>query len=722
MPPLSTPRRFAGAGRWLGLAVAVTALALPAAAQRTVTLRMNASTMPDTLKTTQALAGAQLRGCLDGCTGDQSALPGGQIIAWNANTTLLPQNVGGDYWQVQFQIPDNNLLNFKFYFDQSDRAVANGGSGIGGWEDGDNLTIPAGTGPVALDLHYFNRTGGNQAYDWRPFVANGDSIAVWFRVYMKSQDAQTRGYTNDDANLRVSLRGNFGVPGTDNPGSTGGVGAGGQILDWGSTAGAPEARLTRESTNNAQPGYDIFSGLVKYPASSAGKRQTYKFYFEDSDVTGDAGYEGGATLPNDRTFTIPAAGSDTTLYIKNFSDSPAGVPAAQITSATTFAVDVRPLSDAGIFQVADDAIQVRGGFNGWDCPADNNDDCALGRIPSSFNYTRQIPVTSPAGTMWAYKYFVDFTPALANPDFGYEEPLDYGGGNRFYTTNGNNTQEIGTQFFNGIRADNVIAAGTTINVGFQVDMRPALAFAPRAFNPATDQVTIFFQDPIWNITQGRAPAANTPVPNFVLTDPDGDGIYTGSIPVKGPTYNGIGYQAAFGNTADGYYTEGEGGFEGGRRRYRYVLNRTAASYQFPKDTFRPNTTGNPLPWEINPTGPFQPGDPRIKNSRPNGFVDDGTTVANEDGPGREGTLAISALAPNPTTGIARMTVRTAEGEALTVRVYDVMGRMVQSVTEGALASGEQRLEVNTQGLAAGIYVVRATAGTSVATRRLTVIR
>ena len=704
MPPISTPRRLAGVGRWLGLAVALTAIALPASAQRTVTLRMNSATMPDTLKADQALAGAQVRGCLDGCTGDQSDLPGGNIIAWNANTTLLPQNVGGDYWQVQFQIPDDNLLNFKFYFDQAETL------GIGGWEDGDNLTIPAGTGDVALDLHYFNKTGVNQPYDWRPFAAGGDSVAVWFRVYMNTQDALARGYSRDDANLRVSLRGDFG---TNN-----GVGAGGPITDWGSTAGAPEALLTREGTDNSKPGYDLFSGVVRYPAASAGMTQNYKFYFEDTDVTGDAGYEGQS---NNRTFTIPAASSDTTLFYSFYSNSPAATAEPIITSETTFSVDVRPLSDSGIFQVADDAIQVRGGFNGWDCPADNNDDCALGRIPSSFNYVRAIPIASQAGTRWAYKYFVDFTPALTNPDFGYEEPLDYGGGNRFFTTNGTTSQDIGTQFFNGIRADNVIAAGQTINVGFMVDMNPALTFAPRAFNPATDEVTIFFQDPIWNITQNRTPDSNTPVPGFILTDTDGDGIYTGSIPVVGPTYNGIGYQAAFGNATDGYYTEGEGGFEGGRRRYRYILDRTASSYQFARDTFRPNTAGNPLPWEINPTGPFAPGDPQAPNSVPNGYVDNGT-VANEGGPGLAGTLQLSPLAPNPTTGIARMTVRTAEGEALTVRVYDVMGRMVQTITEGARSTGEQRLEVNTQGLAAGVYVVRATAGTSVATRRLTVIR
>ena len=703
MLPSVHPRRLAGASRWLGLAIALVAVAAPATAQRTVTLRLNSSSMPDTLRTTQALAGAQVRGQLASGT----ALPGGGVIDWNASTTVRPTNVAGDYWQVQFQIPNNDLLNFKFYFDQSE-ANPPAGPGIGGWENdsdlpGGNHQIPAGTGPVTLDLHYFNKTGGNRSYNWRPFTAGGDSIAVWFRVYMNTENAVVKGYTRDDANLVVNLRGNFG--------ERGGIGSGGAITDWSGAAG----RLRRESTDPTKPGYDLFSGLVRYPATAAGQTQNYKFFFNDTSVSGDGGYEDG----DNRTFRIPAAGRDTTLYYRRFSNSRA-VVGNVVTSSVTFAVDVRPLSDAGVFQVADDAIQVRGGFNGWDCPAGNDDDCALARIPSSFNYTRQIPITAIANSPLTYKYYVNFTPALANPDNGYEEPLDFGGGDRTFTFQGaSGGQALGTQFFNGIRPANVIPTGRTVSVGFQVDMRPARTFSPRAFNPVTDQVTIFFQDPIWKITQGYNPVNDTPVPGFVLTDPDNDGIFTGSIPVRGPTYNGIGYQAAFGNATDGYYAEGSGGFQPGRRRYRYITSTTATTFQFGRDVFRPNSAGNPLPWEINPTGPFTPG--QIPNSRPNGFTDPGA-VANDDGPGRAGELQLSALYPNPTTGVARMTVRTAEGETLTVRVYDVMGRVVSTAVEGVRSTGEQTVQIDTQGLAAGVYVVRAESGTAVATRRLTVIR
>src|SRR5690606_25547240 len=113
--------------------------------------------------------------------------PSGETLDWGSATTLVPDNDGGDYWSIDFQIPENDKLSFKFYFQQSEDA------GIGGWEDnaagtgGNDYVIEAGTGDVALDLHYFNKTGTAQPFDWRPFSVEGDSVGVWFRVYMNTE-------------------------------------------------------------------------------------------------------------------------------------------------------------------------------------------------------------------------------------------------------------------------------------------------------------------------------------------------------------------------------------------------------------------------------------------------------------------------------------------------------------------------------------------------------
>ncbi len=737
MRPFSTPLR------WLGVLALTACIATPALAQRNVTLRMNSATMPDTVKA-DASAGVAVRGCLDGCTGDQSALPGGQTIAWNDNTTLKPTNDGGDYWTIDFQIPDNEKLNFKFYIDQSETA------GVGGWEEGGNQEIAAGTGDVTLDLHYFEKVAGDQAYDWRPFAAAGDSIAVWFRVYMLTDQALDKGYSRDDDALVVGVRGNFGTLGaTDNDGA---------ITDWGSGSDDDQiVALTRESEEGSRPGYDLFSGVVRYPASaaSAADNPTYKFYFRDANSTGDGGYESA----DNRSFTLPDAGRDTTLHWVYYGNSPAAdapVNQNEVTREVSFSVDVTPVNSIGLFTTSDDKIQIRGQvvMTDWsDCQGGANptDGCVLTQsVSGDLIYNSDQNITGEAGDEFQYKYFVDFNNPDGSPQFddgtdnadnelvlGWEEPLDYGGANRRLTFSGEDTVRE-TEFFNSIRDGNLIPSGETVDVQFTVDMSGAAAFGSRAFNPATDSVTVVFEDPIWLFTQGYDLTfedgglvqfgSNRGIAGFKLSDPDGDLVYTGSLTVNGPTYNAIGYHYAFGGTsATGLYEEGtrsDGAF--GRRRYRYITDTSNATFEFGRDVFRPNNSDLPsgievslLPWEVNPTGPFVAGD--WPASVRNGYDDTGNlATSTPTGPASD-ALSLGNVYPNPTTGTARVVVSGRADARVSVRVYDVTGRVVATVAEDAAIDGRP-LEFDVSGLASGLYLVRADSEAGVATQRLTVVR
>ncbi len=698
------------------MATLAVALAGPALAQRTVTLRLNTATMPDTVAAGPA-ADVQVRGQL----GSGTALPGGGVIDWNDNTTLRPTNDGGDYWSIDFQIPDDDQLSFKFYVGQSE-----GENLPGGWEEGGDQVVPAGTGDVMLDLHYFEKVAGDQEYDWRPFAADGDSVAVWFRVYADTDDADTRDLTIDDAGLQVGARGNFGTLGA--------VDSEGAVVDWGDGGETDTGvTLTRESDDAARPGFRLFSGVAKFPASSVGETVNYKFFFTDSDVSGDGGYESG----DNRTFVIPAAGADTTLHWVFYSNSPANT-GSNVTSNVTFQVDVSPLTSIGLFQISDDFVQTRGGFNGWDCPDDNQDDCLLQQIPGTADFARQVPVTSAPGSALPYKFYIDFRNPEGGAQFqnalgedldvGWEEPLDTGGGDRTFSFAGSD-QTIEEQFFNSVRSGNVIADGQSVDVTFMVDMSEALSFTDtegRTFNPAVDTVSVQFEDTVWRLTQGIIPGSDDEIDTgsggslftgFKLTDDDGDGVYTGVLTVNGPTYNGIGYRYTFGNDTDGLQVEGEGGFDAGRRRYRYITDVAASEFAFALDTFRPANARTP--WEVNPTGSVAPGD--LPFSIANGEADGGIVTANEDGPGQSGTLALGAVYPNPTTGLARFAVTSAPDELVTIRVYDVTGRVVADVVEGGAVSGRV-LEVDTAGMAAGLYLVRAESAAGVAVRRLTVVR
>ena len=65
-------------------------------------------------------------------------------------------------------------------------------------------------------------------------------------------------------------------------------------------------------------------------------------------------------------------------------------------------------------------------------------------------------------------------------------------------------------------------------------------------------------------------------------------------------------------------------------------------------------------------------------------------------------------------------LRAPSGDAVTVAVYDALGRRVATVHDGPVAA-EQAFTVDVSGLPAGVYVVRASGGVASA-QRFTVVR
>jgi len=85
-------------------------------------------------------------------------------------------------------------------------------------------------------------------------------------------------------------------------------------------------------------------------------------------------------------------------------------------------------------------------------------------------------------------------------------------------------------------------------------------------------------------------------------------------------------------------------------------------------------------------------------------------------------MALRAPSPNPMR--SRATLRYALPEAAEVRIalYDVMGRRVQTVTEGRQESGRKQIQINGSDLTSGVYFLRFRANEHVQTQRITVIR
>ena len=87
-------------------------------------------------------------------------------------------------------------------------------------------------------------------------------------------------------------------------------------------------------------------------------------------------------------------------------------------------------------------------------------------------------------------------------------------------------------------------------------------------------------------------------------------------------------------------------------------------------------------------------------------------------------ITISAPYPNPTHGLTRFSVSSASGSSVRVDVFDVLGRRVATLHDGRVPAGTpQSVTFDTNGQAAGLYVVRAVSDDgTIETRQVMVLR
>lgn len=101
-------------------------------------------------------------------------------------------------------------------------------------------------------------------------------------------------------------------------------------------------------------------------------------------------------------------------------------------------------------------------------------------------------------------------------------------------------------------------------------------------------------------------------------------------------------------------------------------------------------------------------------------VADGGVVAQEgDAPE---AWRLGAVTPNPARGSAHVALSLPQAGTVTVEVLDALGRRVLVVHDGPLGAGTHALALDTQALPAGVYLLRAEASGTQATRRLVVAR
>ena len=183
----------------LGLLLCCMFAVADAHAQRTVTMRLNMASVPDTVN---GMGLVEVRGA-GGVEGNVApyTLVDGNIIDWGSDSTLEPVNEKGpngedsDYWNITFQIADTVRLQHKFYSDQLNLSLN------AGWEADPNPYIEPGSGDVDLGLHFFEAqipwhgaSGRRGDYNWLPWEPKMDSVAVWYRVAMFGLHSEDSGY------------------------------------------------------------------------------------------------------------------------------------------------------------------------------------------------------------------------------------------------------------------------------------------------------------------------------------------------------------------------------------------------------------------------------------------------------------------------------------------------------------------------------------------------
>ncbi len=107
------------------------------------------------------------------------------------------------------------------------------------------------------------------------------------------------------------------------------------------------------------------------------------------------------------------------------------------------------------------------------------------------------------------------------------------------------------------------------------------------------------------------------------------------------------------------------------------------------------------------------------------FANAEVTLWRHDGTGIEGAEGSGAqisVLPNPCQGVSSVRFATvAPGEA-SVQVFDLQGRLVQTLHQGFLEEGSHGIPLDASGLASGLYFVRINANGVEATRSVAVIR
>tara|TARA_R110002096_G_scaffold170840_6_gene343514 strand:- start:2142 stop:4220 length:2079 start_codon:yes stop_codon:yes gene_type:complete len=641
---------------------------------------VNTATLADTVMPNHLV---QMRGTTMGPNGTDIG------ITWGDDTALIGSNVGGDYWEFNFDMMPGDTLEYKFWV-----GVDSANPISGGWESSNNrkfaLALDA-TGELTAPVHYFNR-------ETSPFEAKADTIGVLFRVNV---GAQIQLGNFDPEAHTVSVRGGYAP------------------LGWDDTT----VKLDAEP---AGPGDNaIYSKIVYFQADSILNHVPFNYKFFLDNGSGDGGYE----TTSDRPFNITNA-ADTTLHLVNFNNS-APIQGSVLETNLNFEVNVGILEGLGFFNATIDTVFAKGDFNGWG----TSDMMTFNSFSGTFEKSG-IPYTSTVDATVNYKYFIKwdnrrdipesefYLSGISADGSGWEEPGVTGGGNRTFNLVDAESQAVRSEFYNSVEPQALITSANTdggaVTVTFSVDMTPALNAenASPVFKPSSDSVFLFVDTPFFALTNNITVPGDdgnkfgTIAPEererLRFTDEDSDGIYTLELDLTLPTLNNIGFRIAYGEptSENGSLFINGGGTEAGRRHYQYIKPTVDGSgnvtwpstFAFPTLTWKKDN----LPWENPPSY---------------------LATSNEEEIDGANTFSLDQNYPNPFNPTTNIRFNLANTANVTLSVYNVLGQKVATLANNArYTSGSHIVSFDAKDLASGVYLYRIEAGNFISQKRMTLIK
>lgn len=369
-----------------------------------------------------------------------------------------------------------------------------------------------------------------------------------------------------------------------------------------------------------------------------------------------------------------------------------------------FEVDMSVANELGVFDPDVDSVQIRGSFNGWGDSDPPRSKLIKDAIDPNAWYLNVSFNQYQVESLQAYKFYIKNPEGVTQfSNTGWEVylgPTTDTDRNRRIAFEGTDNQVAPIAYFDHIHPDWVIEQGTTVEAHFSVDMTYATLADSQGsnavFDPAADTVYWIPRNPMFFAVNDLE--WGTDVRILQMTDPDQDMIYTGTLTLEGPSYNGFLYNYAFVKSGTTDFVQEDGG-QGGAR-VRYVGQTAARTFTTPWNMPLDVWSNSDKPEETDPFSVVS--------------VQDLGLVANK--------FTLEQNYPNPFNPATQIRFSIPSTEVVTLKIYNVLGQEVKTLLNEEMKAGSYEFNFNASNLASGIYVYALQAGNYTANKKMMLLK